>query len=206
MALKSITGRTKLVQIMNRFGHYVNYNALEELETATAEVIKEREKVCPGDTLPGLPIALAFENFDEMTQTLSGSNTLHDTMGLLYQNIPEVSDDTSSSSSSIPINSIDEDRCIITEGAKKVNKKKRSLTISNVPADPYFRVPKITVFCYKNTHVFSLPDVSLKARQLDLVWMISHALEIEVLPMWVGFNSRFTKTDYPNRRFGTCQT
>lgn len=41
----------------------------------------------------GLPMGLAFDNLVELTQTLSGSNTLHDTMGILYQNIAEDKDD-----------------------------------------------------------------------------------------------------------------
>ena len=77
-----------IVQVMNRFGHCVNYSCLEELETATAEALKDREKACPEDTIAGLSMGLAFDNFDELTQTLSGSGTLHDTMGILYQNIP----------------------------------------------------------------------------------------------------------------------
>uniref|UniRef100_UPI00358F9BFB uncharacterized protein isoform X2 n=1 Tax=Myxine glutinosa TaxID=7769 RepID=UPI00358F9BFB len=88
MAIRSVTGSKKLVQVLNRFGHCLNYSCLEELETATAEAIQERKDACPENTLPGLPTGLAFDNFDEMTQTLSGSNTLHDTMGILYQNLP----------------------------------------------------------------------------------------------------------------------
>ena len=196
--LKSITGSKKLVQVMNRFSHCINYNCLEQLETATAEAIQERKKACPEDTLRGVPIGLAFDNFDEMTQTLSGSNTLHDTMGILYQNIPEVNED---STSSIPMSSTDEERCIIvTLGAKKISKKKRSLTVSNSHLVLYFGEPKMTVFHYKNTHVFSLSDVSRRARQLDLVWMMSHALDIDVLPMWVGFSSMFHKDRLPKQK------
>lgn len=62
IALKSITGSKKLVQVMNRFGHCINNSCLEELETATAEAIKERRKACPEDVTPGLPMGLAFDN------------------------------------------------------------------------------------------------------------------------------------------------
>lgn len=33
---------------------------------------------------------LAFDNYDELTSTLSGAQTVHDTMGILYQNIGEL--------------------------------------------------------------------------------------------------------------------
>ena len=34
-------------------------------------------------------MGLAFDNYDELTNTLSGAETLHDTMGILYQNTGE---------------------------------------------------------------------------------------------------------------------
>ena len=33
-----------------------------------------------------LIMGLAFDNFDELSETLTGANTLHYTMGILYQN------------------------------------------------------------------------------------------------------------------------
>ena len=196
MALKSITGSKKLVQVLNRFGHCINYNCLEELETATAEAIQERKKACPEDTLPGLPMGLAFDNFDELTQTLSGSNTLHDTMGILYQNLPDDDDQS-------VINHTNATRAAVntasTPGMKKTTKKKRSLNSSDVPLEPYIGVPKMTIFNYKDTSVFSLPDVSIRAKHLDFMWMISHALEVGIFPMWVGFNSIFYKDNLPKQ-------
>ena len=76
------------MQVMNRFGHCVNYICLEGLETAAAKALKDREKTCPEHTVPGLLMGLPFDNFDELTQTLSGSDTLHDIMCILYQNMP----------------------------------------------------------------------------------------------------------------------
>lgn len=42
VAIKSVTGSKKVVQVLNRFGHCINYNCLEELETETAEQLQER--------------------------------------------------------------------------------------------------------------------------------------------------------------------
>ena len=193
MAIRSITGSKKLVQVLNRFGHCLNYSCLEELETATAEAIQERKEACPENTLPGLPMGLAFDNFDEMTQTLSGSNTLHDTMGIVYQNLP--CDSTS-------IRQINETPMPVRKpipGAKKAVQKKRSLTVADTPLAPYFGVPKMTVFSYKNTSVFNLPDVAIRARRLDLIWMMCHAFETDVHPMWVGFNAIFYKDELPKQ-------
>ena len=191
MAIKSITGSKKLVQVFNRFGHCLNYSSLEELETATAEATLERKQACPEDTIQGYPIGLAFDNFDEFTQTLSGSGTLHDTMGILYQNMP------SSPSERIPIHSSGNQA--IPDEITRETKKKRSLTVADEPLVPYVGSPKVRHFSYNDTNVFTLPDCTSKARQLDLVWMMNHALGTRLIPMWVGFNARNYSDSLPKQ-------
>ena len=142
-------------------------------------------------------MGMAFDNFDELTQTLSGSNTLHDTMGILYQNIAEDKDVPQFTASSAT--STTKEISSTSSTKEKVPKKKRSLTVSDDPLGPYFGVPKMTTFHYSDTNVFSLPDVTTSARQLDLVWMISHALQTDLLPMWVGFNAKFHKDSLPRQ-------
>ena len=44
-------------------------------------VIPHGKKVLP------VPSGLAFDNYDRYVETLSGKNTLHDTVGIMYQNI-----------------------------------------------------------------------------------------------------------------------
>ena len=92
-------------------------------------------------------MGLAFDNFDELTQTLSGSNTLRDTMKILYQNLTY--DDNQS-----VIHCINATRAAvnmaITTDMKKTTKKKRSLTCSDVPLEPYIGVPKMPIYIYKH--------------------------------------------------------
>lgn len=83
VAMKSVTGSKKVIQVLNRFGHCINYNSIEELETESAEQLRERQLASPDGTIVDQPMGVAFDNFDELTHTLSGSDTLHDTMGIL---------------------------------------------------------------------------------------------------------------------------
>ena len=76
IAVKSMTGSKQLVTILNRLGHCINYSQVEELETSLASSIIEKQKACPEGTVPGVAMGLAFDNFDELTNTLSGSDTL----------------------------------------------------------------------------------------------------------------------------------
>jgi len=36
-----------------------------------------------------MPTGVAFDNFDRFVETSSGKDTLHDTVGIIYQNDPE---------------------------------------------------------------------------------------------------------------------
>lgn len=187
VAMKSVTGSKKVIQVLNRFGHCINYNAIEELETESAEQLRERQLASPDGTIVDQPMGVAFDNFDELTHTLSGSNTLHDTMGILYQNIPRPTEEKV----------LVEDT--VTKEPKKIKGKKRSLDVQERSLQPYRRKPKMQVFDYTNTDVFHLPDISQQARNLDTVWMMSHTLGVEKLPMWVGFNALSYQDNLPKQ-------
>ena len=86
MAIKSMTGSRKLVEMLNRHSHIINYHSIEEIETSLGDAIQKREQACLEGTLSDQVFGMAFDNFDELPETLSGADTLHDTMGILYQN------------------------------------------------------------------------------------------------------------------------
>ena len=192
MSVKSVTGSKKMVQVLNRFGHCLSYNTLEEVETATAESIHEQKLACPPGTVVGEPVGLAFDNFDEMTQTLSGANSLHDTMGILYQNVP-ATDEERNASAVVAVATSSSRRQV------KTGKRRRTLQSTDTELQPYRNTPKMTNFSYQNTAVYSLPDVSNKAHNCDLVWMMSHAIGNDVLPMWVGFNASIYSDHLPKQ-------
>ena len=90
VGLKSLTGSRKVVDILNRFGHSISYNVAEGMETEVASSITDKDRVLPDMLLQlsDLCTGMAFDNYDELTETLSGKGTLHDTVGICYQNTP----------------------------------------------------------------------------------------------------------------------
>ena len=88
MLIKSHTGSRKILTVLNKFGYGISYSKEEELETELASAIIEKDKCAPDGTAHGLVMGNAWDNNNELTHTLSGSDTLHDTMGILYQNQP----------------------------------------------------------------------------------------------------------------------
>ena len=96
LGITSIAGSRKVIDLLNTFGHSLNYNMVEELETDVASTICDKQVMPDGIALQaGLAPGLAFINYNENTAMLSGANTLHDTGGITYQNVlrTEVSDE-----------------------------------------------------------------------------------------------------------------
>ncbi|GFX22544.1 hypothetical protein TNCV_2784801 [Trichonephila clavipes] len=92
MTVKSLTSSRKMNNILNRLGHCCNYNTLEELETEATISSLNRSQICPPDIIqcPSLSTGVTFDNFDRYVDTLTGKDTLHDTVGIIYK---KVSDD-----------------------------------------------------------------------------------------------------------------
>ncbi len=88
MGTKNLTGRRKVIEVLNRFTQCNNYDALEEYETELAVTIYERETSTPNGLLrkPGLVTGCAWDNYDENMENISGAGTLHDIFGVCYQN------------------------------------------------------------------------------------------------------------------------
>ena len=62
---------------------------MESLETDLAMSITEKNSATPDGLVhqPGLGMNIAWDNYDEKIKTLSGSGTLHDSIGICYQNV-----------------------------------------------------------------------------------------------------------------------
>ncbi|GFX76190.1 hypothetical protein TNCV_2144941 [Trichonephila clavipes] len=80
-----------MINILNRLGHCCNYNTLEELETEATISSVNRSLICPPDIIqsPSLSTGVAFDNFNRYVDSLTGKNTLHDTVGIIYQNVSD---------------------------------------------------------------------------------------------------------------------
>ena len=84
LAVKSMTGSRRLIEILNRLGHSINYHTIEELETELTYSSLVDQRITPhGMSMdPILCLGVAFDNFDRYVETSCGKNTLHDTVGI----------------------------------------------------------------------------------------------------------------------------
>ena len=184
LAIKSLTGSKKLVSLLNRFGHCCSYTIIEEMETEVTFTATERSRICPPEIklLPGLNTSLAFDNYDRYIDTKDGHNTMHDTVGIIFQDISEDCDscvndrlDNTNSNNSFQVSGVKRRRTFETflPDIQPLGKRPKMVE-TLIPLDSELR----------NVHPSNLKQV----RYLDFLWMVSHALGITT-PMWVGFNS-----------------
>ena len=184
LGVKSMTTSAKLINVLNHFGHSIGYCKAEELETNLAMTISERGQTTPDGIRcqEGLATGLAFDNYDQNTETLSGSGTLHDTVGIVYQNIDD--------NISIPCEPI-------STSGEQVQVASRKRSFESMPQDiiPHRKKPKMRTFFYAEMTPPEPFNLQL-ALNRDLIWSILCTLGKEV-PMWVGWNSIVTKDKLP---------
>lgn len=87
MTLKSLTNSHKVVNILNRYGHCCSYSTLKGLETEATFTSCELSEICPEGIVrtPDLYTGVAFDNYDRFVETTTGKDTLHDTVGIIFQ-------------------------------------------------------------------------------------------------------------------------
>ncbi|GFX20245.1 hypothetical protein TNCV_1438041 [Trichonephila clavipes] len=187
MTVKSLTNSRKMINILNRLGHCCNYNTLEELETEATISSVNRSQICPSDIIqsPSLSTGVAFDNFDRYVDTLTGKDTLHDTVGIIYQNVRD-DYDIELNSSSISGN-LD---------TSTTNKKKMGFNEEIIQLPSYnHRLQMLENL----TPVENEPTLPL-IETIDLLYLLSHFLHVPNTPMWTGFNSKIIKDTIPKQK------
>ena len=87
MAIKSLTGSRKVVDLFQQIRPLWELQYHCRLETElTFEATKEKRLTPNMMSLnPANNIGVAFDNFDKYLETVSGKDTLHDTVGIAYE-------------------------------------------------------------------------------------------------------------------------
>ena len=75
-----------MIETLKKFGQCISYHIVEELETELANSIRSETSACPDGIVrqQNLSTCLAWENDDELSEFLSGADTVHDTVGIIY--------------------------------------------------------------------------------------------------------------------------
>ena len=192
LGMKSLTGSRRVIEILNRLGHSICYHTAETTETELASNISKKDKLIPDMLLqkPDLSTGLAWDNHDELTDTLSGRDTFHDTVGVCYQN--KILN---------PV-SLEEHVCHEKElSSEKPTKRRRKYEAPEQIIVPYNCRPFLSKFNYDNYTVDLPTSILKKAKQFNLIWIIS-CHETKVMPTWHGWNSLVCNDDLPRQVIG----
>ncbi|XP_028982536.1 uncharacterized protein LOC114841645, partial [Diachasma alloeum] len=196
ITLKSLTNSRKIISIVNKYGHCCSYNVLEGLETELTYAATETAQVCPPGVslVPHLSTGVAYDNFDRFVETPNGKDTLHDTVGIIFQFDEST---LKESEAPTPFRSESEDE---TENSDpNIQRKRRTFDAIIPDVEPYLRKPRMvhTRLPVDSQERNMNPKRLTLSYKLDLLWMISYALKIPDLPMWVGFNSQIRVFNLP---------
>ena len=187
--LKSMTSSRKILDIMNRIGHSCSYNVIEEIETEAAIFSTAATQTCPEDiiTSPHLCIGLAFHNFDRFVDTSSGKDTLHDTFGIIYQNIVDIPVEDETNDDCLDDNSIAEAEC------SQRRMRRRTCDPFTTELEEYWGKPRFNepLLSLDTPHRLSFSDFDCsQIAGFNHLWVLSHVLDIPKTPMWTGFHSQ----------------
>lgn len=85
LTIKSLTNSRKVLTMLNKYGHTINYNLAEEIETELTYFSLLENQLIPSSisVVNNLSTNLAYDNYDRFVETLSGKDTLHDTVGII---------------------------------------------------------------------------------------------------------------------------
>lgn len=178
ITVKSLTSSEKLVRLLHSYGHCISYSKVLELETEATYAISKTNKVCPAGMIlkPSLNSGFAFDNFDRYVETCDGKETMHDTVGISFQDhAPQAYISSEESNDGIESNQ------------RHRKRFRRHYEADTLIIPPLTKTPRYegTLRLPMNDNV---PTNLEEAKTLDRVWMISHAMNIPT-PMWMGFNA-----------------
>lgn len=193
MTTKSLTGSRKMVDILNRMGFSISFTIVEELETELAYGSSMQKRTLPDGLIPNCPelrTHLAFDNYDRYVETASGKDTLHDIVGIVYQNI--VDDMPSECVQSYPESK--------TPTAEHSGVRRRNYqTNFDASVQPFYRKNKTAPALIGISP--ALPTSLETSISLDMVWVFHHALN-QNNKRWFAWNSERTVDVNPMQKIG----
>ena len=162
-------GSKEVLSVLNRLGKCVSYTVTQELLTELAFTSSELSRWLP-DGLhkrKDLNLMLGYDNFDLFVNTLSGKDTLHDTVSIAIQEIPSEGE-----ADAIPSEEEYEEPIISSETRKR---RRRAFIARDIEIAPYHKKPtmsKTTLLELEDERRQLNPKTIEPAQKMDFLWML----------------------------------
>jgi len=174
IAIKNLTGSRKVIDVLNHLGLTVYYHTIEVVETELTFSQDDALYTPHGmKLLPELETGIAYDNYDRFVETLSGKNTLHDTVGIAYQVVRE---------QDFNIETLQENfATTVTQNQAKnngnqVKRKRRKYEATCAEIEPYMKKTKMTAALLPigdPRYPIYVPHSLNEAKLYDLFWMLN---------------------------------
>lgn len=200
LVAKSLTGSRRVVEILNRLGHSVSYTVVEQLETELAYGNAAAKRILPNGliaNIPNLRTHVAFDNYDRYVETINGKDTLHDTVGIVYQNKTDSAD--------LEILSISQhDR--VGDGIAHDNGPSRRKYCSTFDStiETYVKIAQAWPPLIGSRD--DIPESLGLSVDFNHLWMFTHALNVGSLFRWSAWNSQRIVDSNPQQAIGYLPT
>ena len=182
MAMRQLTGSSKVINLLNQFGHCMSNNFALRHETGLAELSISDNGVIPTGVRKNQNIAIAWDNDDFLEDTKSGKDTTHVTGGIIIQrDYGEVE----------------------TEKTSRVNIL-RSSSLNYVPDQiaPFNLGKRVTVDLRNALEGTDISEKAHKqpqnrAKKLDLSFILCQMWKTGHIPNWTGYNTLLCRESIP---------
>ncbi|CAB3999456.1 Hypothetical predicted protein, partial [Paramuricea clavata] len=127
---------------------------------------------------------VAFDNFDRFVETLSGKDTLHDTVGIAYQILSEEKSTIEESS---------ESEYVRVVASRKRRRRAFQAIGLDIHVEPYWKKPAmltVPVLPLDDPRKAFEAESYLNARAYDSLWMKDFCFSPNDTPMWVEWNAK----------------
>ena len=173
MAVRHMTGCSKLITFLNRYGHTVSHSFLLEFETVICDSIRTFSYTLPPTVMRNNNYIIHFcwDNFDLIEDTPTGAGTTHSTHGIVIQEL--------------------KDAQYSPEETPEIERsRRRSIKFTPKQLEPCFVNPK-TVVPNLITHTLaSEQDIPLTVHISNFKWFLTRC-EVnedgESVPSWNGW-------------------
>ena len=189
---KRKTGSKFLINSLNRLGHSISYDEINNVETSFAELQSQQQNhrsFVPNNIQPSTFLTFVFDNCDHNPESLTGIS-MHCTNGIIIQK-PTVTAQIVDHATPIRID-------------KSKRPKRRSFTPLISEIQPYYQPstkanPTIIDSIERNTNKFN----ELLSMKADFLWIVARYYQRQLqsneqlIPGWTGFHHEVTNTDTP---------
>lgn len=200
LAIKSLTNSRQVITMLNRYGHTIGYNLAEEIETEMTYTSVKSNNIIPTgiSTSNGHSTHVAFDNFDRFVDTTSGKDTMHDTVGIIYQfpntAADDFNDETDTALSTHEVNDS------VNGGGPSRKRRRFNEIVRDVR--PYYSKPTASLQLLPIDSFTNTMDVCKGAAEIatdkDLLWIMSLS-RVDSVPMWLGYNCMMS-TDHSEKQ------